>query len=137
MLPVYLTDSEGKAVAVGDGGTLTIATIFDDIEFNAMEVANQAYSYYLPLAGSRFILTGVVATADKDVTADATIVVYEADSPESTTVDKTLFQFVLLKNQQLVIPNFLIKVTPSVWVNGKTDDDDVYMSVIGHFVPED
>jgi len=134
MLSVYLVDSSGKQVEVGAGGSLTIAPLFDEIEFNEMAVADQAYNYYLPLAGSKFILTGVVATADKDVVADATVVIYEADSPESTTVDKVLFQFVLLKNQQLVIPNFQIEVNPNVWINGKTDDDDVHMSVIGHFV---
>jgi hypothetical protein len=134
MLPVHLTDSSGKEVTVGDGGTLAVAPLFDDIEFNELDVAGQAYNYYIPLAGSRFILTGVVATADKDVAADATVVIYEASTPEEATVDKVLFQFVLLKNQQLVIPNFQIKVTPDVWINGKTDDDDIHMSVIGHFV---
>ena len=134
MLPVYLVDSSNKEVVVGNGGTLTISAIFDVVEFNELAVADQAYNYYQPLAGSKFIFTGVVATADKDVVADATIVIYEADSPESTTVDKVLFQFVLLKNQQLVIPNFQIEVKPNVWINGKTDDDDIHMSVIGHFV---
>lgn len=134
MIEVTLVDSSGREVTVGKGGTLAIAPIAVDIEFNELDTVNQAYNYYLPLAGSRFILTGVVATADKDVVGDATIIIYEADSPESTTVAKVLFQFVLLKNQPLVIPNFQIKVNPNVWINGKTDDDDIHMSVIGHYV---
>ena len=129
MIPVKI-----EGVTAAKGGTLPVSGLFDEIEFNELAVAGTAYNYYQPLAGSRFIVTGVVATADKDVVADATIIVYEASSPESATVDKTLFQFVLLKNQQLVIPNFQIAVTPDVWINGKTDDDDVHMSVVGHFV---
>lgn len=134
MIPVYIVDSNGKKVTVGAGGTLSLAPLFDEIEFNELAVADQIYNYYQPLAGSRFILTGVVATADSSVQADATVIIYEASSPTSTTVDKVLFQFVLLKNQQLVIPNFQIKVSPDVWINGKTNDDDVHMSVVGHFV---
>tara|TARA_R110002126_G_scaffold1757_2_gene10557 strand:- start:3450 stop:3851 length:402 start_codon:yes stop_codon:yes gene_type:complete len=121
-------------VTIAKGGTIPVSGLFDEIEFNELAVINQVYNYYRPLAGSRFILTGVVATADKDVVADATVVIYEASNPESTTVDKVLFQFVLLKNQQLVIPNFKIAVTPDVWINGKTDDDDIHMSLVGHFV---
>lgn len=129
MIPVNI-----EGVTVAKGGTIPVSGLFDEIEFNELATANQAYNYYQPLAGSRFILTGVVATADKDVTADATVIIYEASNPESTTVDKILFQFVLLKNQQLVIPNFQIAVTPDVWINGKTDDDDIHMSLVGHFV---
>lgn len=129
MIPVNI-----EGVTVAKGGTIPVSGLFDEIEFKELATANQAYNYYQPLAGSRFILTGVVATADKDVTADATVIIYEASNPESTTVDKILFQFVLLKNQQLVIPNFQIAVTPDVWINGKTDDDDIHMSLVGHFV---
>tara|TARA_R110002126_G_scaffold153309_3_gene300487 strand:- start:778 stop:1191 length:414 start_codon:yes stop_codon:yes gene_type:complete len=134
MIPVYVTDSNGREVAVGEGGALTVSPVFDEVAFNELAVADQAYNYYTPLAGSKFILTGVVATADSSVVGDATVIIYEASAPDSTTVDNVLFQFVLLKNQQLVIPNFQIKVTPNVWINGKTNDDDIHMSVIGHFV---
>lgn len=121
-------------IIAGSSMPVVVSSPDDEIEFNELAVAAQAYNYYLPLAGSRFILTGVVATADKDVVADATVVIYEASAPDEATVDKVLFQFVLLKNQQLVIPNFSIKVSPGVWINGKTDDDDIHMSVVGHFI---
>jgi len=121
-------------ITIAKGGTIPVSGLFDEIEFNELAVANQVYNYYQPLAGSRFILTGVVATANNSVVGDATVIIYEADSPESTTVDKVLFKFVLLKNQQLVIPSFQIAVTPDVWINGKTDDDDIHMSVVGHFI---
>lgn len=123
-----------EGVTIAKGGTIPVSGIFDEIEFNELAVANQAYNFYQPLAGSRFILTGVVATADNSVTGDATVIIYEASTPETATVDKVLFQFVLLKNQQLVIPNFQIAVSPDVWVNCKTDDDDVHTSIVGHFV---
>ncbi len=132
--PITIVGPDGKTANIVEGGSVSFAPLPDEIIFNELGVDNQVYNYYQPLAGSRFILTGVVATADKDVGADATVIIYEATSPEESTVAKTLFQFVLLKNQQLVIPNFQIKVTPDVWINAKTDDDDDHMSVIGHFV---
>ena len=125
----------GRSVEVAPTGAMVVTPENDEIEFNELAVANQAYNYYTPLAGSRFVLTGVVAAADKDVVADATVVVYEATAPDSTTVSKVLFQFVLLKNQQLVIPSFHIRVNPDVWINGKTDDDDIHMSIVGHWLP--
>jgi hypothetical protein len=125
----------GKVVEVASTGAMVITPENDEIVFNELAVANQAYNYYTPLAGSRFVLTGVVVGADKDVVADATVVVYEATAPNTTTVSKVLFQFILLKNQQLVIPSFHILVSPDVWINGKTDDDDIHMSVIGHWLP--
>jgi hypothetical protein len=133
-IPVLIVGSNGREAVVGEDGTLVVTAQDDEIEFNELAVANQAYNFYEPRAGKRFILTGVVATADKDVVADATVVVYEASSSTETTVDKTLFQFVLLKNQQLVMPGFHITVAHGAWVNGKTDDDDIHMSLIGHFV---
>ena len=133
-LAVNIEGPDGLLANVVEGGSISFAPIPDEIVFNELGVNNQVYNYYQPLAGSRFILTGVVATADKDVVADATVIIYEATSPSETTVSKVLFQFVLLKNQQLVVPNFQVRVKPGVWVNAKSDDTDVHMSIIGHFV---
>ena len=55
MIPTYHVDSSGRSVEIGAGGTLTVASLFDDIEFNELAVAGTAYNYYTPLAGSGFI----------------------------------------------------------------------------------
>ena len=134
-LAVNIAGRDGNLAAVVEGGSLSFAPIPDEIVFNELGVNDQVYNFYQPLAGSRFILTGVVAASDAQVAAaDSQVIVYEATSPTETTVAKTLFQFVLLKNQQLVIPNFQIKVKPGVWINAKASATDIHMSVIGHFV---
>lgn len=133
-LTVRIEGGSGLLANVVEGGSLSFAPLPDEIEFKLLDVDNTPYNFYQPLAGSRFILTGVVATAAAGVQATSTVIVYEAVAPDTATVAKTLFQFVLLKNQQLVIPNFQIKVNPNVWVNAKADDTDIHMSVVGHFV---
>ena len=136
-LAVNIAGRDGLLANVVEGGSISFAPIPDEIQFKLLDVNDTPYNFYQPLAGSRFILTGVVATAAAGVVGTSTVIVYEAVAPDTATVAKTLFQFVLLKNQQLVIPNFQLKVNPGVWINAKADDTDVHMSVVGHFVTFD
>ena len=38
------------------------------------------------------------------------------------------------KNQSIPFPNIRILCNKGVYINGKTDDDDVHMTIFGHYV---
>ena len=129
--------ADGTTANVTKSGELVVGpSSYDETEFNELAAADTAYNFYIPSPGCQFVMTGLLAYADKQVSSNtnATVVVYEADSPESTTVDKVLIQFELGQNQSLPYPNIRILVNSGVWVNAKTDDDDIHMTIMGHFI---
>jgi hypothetical protein len=123
---------------VTPAGQLVVAPLsFDETKFVELEEPNTAYNFYGPRPDSQFVMTGFIAKADKQVssTVDATVIIYEADSESTTTVDKTLFQVAMVEGD-LVIPTPInILVRPGKYINAKTDDDDIHMTVIGYFIP--
>ena len=100
-----------------------------------MDLVNTAYNFFLPLSNQQFIITGVVASADKDVGNDGTdIIIYEATSLTTTTVDKVILQLPLPKQTTIYLGGLDFEVTPGRWVNAKMDDDDVFMTIGGFYV---
>ena len=73
---------------------------------------------------------------DKQVNSstNATVVIYESDQPDSTTEDRVLVQVEVGQNQSIPFPNIRILCNKGVYINGKTDDDDIHMTIFGHYV---
>ena len=140
MLGVQLSGgTRGAFAQVTPSGELVVAPLaYDETEFNELAVADTAYNFYGPKAEQQFVFTGLLAYADKQVSSvtNAPVVVYEATSEDTATVDKVLLQFELGQNQSLPLSGLHILVNSGVWINGKTDDDDVHMTLMGYFIPE-
>ena len=127
---------QGRAVKVTDLGELVVGPIsFDDTQHHAMSSSGTAYHFYGPVVGKQFILTGFVAVSDKNITSDAIIEIYEATSPTSTSVLKQLFHFALTKNDNISLTPLRIKVSPGLFVNAKTDDATIHITIVGYYVP--
>ena len=136
-IPVYLVGSNGQRVAVNDTGELLIAPgDYDLAVFKELAEPDTAYNFFKPDNNKKFVLTGFLAYADKQVSTvnNATVIIYEADAPDSTTVDKALVQFELGQNQSVPFPSLRILGNIGVYVNAKTDDDDIHMTIFGHFI---
>lgn len=139
--PVNIVDAalghSQKAGVTKAGQLITAPFDYDTTKFIELAEANTAYSFFLPKAGCNFILTGIVAKADKQVstTVDASVVVYEADSPDTTTVDVVIFQTAMVSGDNLVLLPLNIKVSEGKFVNAKTTDDDIHMTLIGYYIP--
>ena len=140
MLTVQLAGGGGGSIAnVTPSGEFVVAPLaYDETEFNELAEDNTAYNFYGPKSGQQFVLTGLLAYGDKQVSAvtNATVVVYEATSEDTTTVDKVLIQFEIGQNQSLPLSGLHLLVNSGVWVNAKTDDDDVHMTLMGYFIPK-
>mgnify|MGYP003657808807 CR=1 FL=1 len=123
---------------VTNKGQLIVAPYdYDEVVFFELATANAAYSFYPPKGNYNFIITGIVGYADKQVgtTTGATVIVYEAVAPETAVVDKTLFQIEMASVSNIVLLPLNIKVNEGRFVNAKTDDDDIHMSIMGYYIP--
>lgn len=74
--------------------------------------------------------------ADKQVssTVDATVVIYEATTDSTTTVSKVLIQFAVVQGDIINPARLNLLVNEGRYVNAKTDDDDVHMTILGHYI---
>ncbi len=136
-VPVRIVGLNGKTASFSEGGELLVAQgPYDLTEFRELGVDDTAYNFYKPDSSNRFIVTGFMAYGDKQVssTQNATVVIYEAETEDTTTVKKAIFQFEIGQNQSVPFPNIRIITGVGSYINAKTDDDDVHMTILGHYL---
>lgn len=140
-LPIHITDGTGrgtKACVTSIGQVVTAPYAYDLTVFNELAEPDTAYNFYEPKQDQQFVITGFVAKADKQVssTVDADVVIYEAEDADATTVTNTLFQVAMVEGDLVVVSPLNILVTEGVYVNGKTTDDDIHMTIMGYYIPK-
>lgn len=125
------------AKVTGVGALVTSPFAYDETKFVELAEPNVGYNFYKPIAGKQFVITGVIATGDKQIAAnaDATVIVYEATTDVATVVTKELLTFVLTQSTALSMIPLNILVNEGVFINAKTDDDDVHTNIIGYRIP--
>ena len=129
----------GKTVEVTPSGELVVAPLsYNKTVFNELAEDDTAYNFYEPKTLQQFVITGFNMKADRDVstTVDATVIIYEAESKNSTTVSKVLFQEAMVRGERTGQDNANILVNPGVWINAKTSDDDIHMTIMGYYINE-
>ena len=142
-LPVRLigrcttTSAENNASITSRGALVVAPYAYDLSSFKELADDNVPQNFYKPVPHKRFVLTGIIATADKQVGAsdDATVTLYEASSPTATAQDKIIIEFVLTQSTVVSLLPLNIIVSEGKFVNGVTDNDDIHMNVMGYFVP--
>jgi hypothetical protein len=129
--------SNGNRARVSRNGELIVSPLsHDDTSFQNMVLIDTAYNFYTPESGKEFIITSLIVFADKSIsdTSPTIIEVYEASQPDTTTVDKTLLQFGMAKLSTLPIVPLRLKVNAGKYINAKTDDNNVLMTIMGYHV---
>lgn len=137
MIKVVVTDGAGKLVKVNENGELqTSEGPYDLPKFNELGVIDTAYNFFKPHGKQNFILTGFLVYGDKQVNTNtnATVVIYEANAEDTTDIDKIIVQFEVGQNQSIPFPNIRIITNPGKYINAKTSDDDIHMTIFGHYV---
>jgi hypothetical protein len=126
---------KAKACVTTNGQLVTSPISYDDTKYVELDVINTAYNFYEAKPGKRFVITFIRAKADRGVssTADADVIIYEGSSSSTTTVDKTLHQEAMVRGE-FVTMNVNILVTEGKYVNAKTTDDDIHMTIMGYFL---
>ena len=142
MIDTKISDGSGGGhlARVTHAGELIIVRGNYDSTFNtAMTSINTAYNIVTPKSGFQFIVTGIVLNADKNVSAtDGAIVeLYEATSDTTTTASKTLLTLNIGKNTTVPLTGILIQTSKGVYVNAKTDDATVNITLLGYYLETD
>ena len=139
--PVEIRDGgtgSGARVCVTPIGQLVAGPYaYDETKYTELAAADTAYNFYEPKAGQQFVITGIIMNADQQVAiaTGATIVIYEATSAGTATVSKVLHQDEMIRNDRTVLLPLNILVSEGRYVNAKTDDDDVHMTITGYYIP--
>lgn len=140
MIDVNLVDGRGTNSKVGvssNGELLTRPFDYSSGKFHDMDVVDTAYHFWPPLPEMLFVITGYVISTDKDVGVNgATVIIYEAATATTIAVDKIILQTNMLKNTLMSRENLQVIVTLGEYLNAKTDDDDVFMTIEGYYVKE-
>lgn len=128
----------GQGAGVTSRGQLVTAPYDYSVPyFQKLNTINTAFNFARPIAGKQFVLTGYIASAEKDVsnTDGATVILYEASSPISTVVESQILQLNLLKLAGREIVGLNMLTNPGVWISAKTDDATVDITLLGYYVP--
>lgn len=129
--------SNGFGVAVTSNNQLVTGNVaFDNTMFVELAEPDIGYNFYKPVENKQFVITGIIAKADKQVssTVDADVIVYEAPSSTSTTTSKVLFQMAMVEGDLAVILPLNIVVNTGVWINAMTTDDDIHITITGYWI---
>ena len=135
-------NDKGGRLTLSGNSALTITNnviIYEDnnVVFKELAVADTAYNFYVPVANKRFVITGITIKADRDVsnTVDAIVIIYEASSEDTLTVDKEIYQEAMIRGERATLLPLNIILNEGVWLNAKTSDDDIYMTIMGYYIP--
>ena len=132
------TDGNKRELRMTRTGALAVSQLYyDESQYLELAEPDTAYSFFGPKAGQQFVITNIIMFADKQVSAttNALVEIYEGLSADATTPDKTLLKMELGQLQSMVIPVQNLLVSEGLWVNAQTDDDDVHMNILGHYIP--
>ena len=136
-MKTQISDTESaKSVRVTEHRQLVVAPVdYDQAVFNELAEPDTAYNFFKPKHDTYFVITIIDMVADKQVSSSvsADVVIYEADSPDTTTVGKVLYQTAMVQDQQKVL-NVNLKVNKGVFINAKTTDDDIHMNIFGYYL---
>lgn len=126
--------NQRTALVSNSGELLTRPFAYSDPKFQDMDVAATAYNFFAPKVGEQLVITDIVAFADRDVTTQTQLDIYEADSTSSTTIDKQILRLDIAKLTESPHHGLLWLVSEGKFVNAKHDDDDIFLTIAGYFV---
>ena len=125
-----------NAVAITSRGAMVVAPYaYSEVKADTLDTANVAVNFFLPKIGKSFVVTDMLLTANKNVTTDCTVEMYEATAVDSLVVDKSILNIEMLKNSDRDLIGLNLRLSEGVFLNGKTDDDDVFVTIMGYYVP--
>jgi len=136
-----ITDGTGTDVKarVTPYGQLVVAPIsYSTSIANSLTVNDAGVTFINPSMGQRVVITDIILTSDKNVgTNGAAVEVYESSGFDDATVTSSILSIEMLKNtsRDLIGLNFLS--SGGVWINAKTDDNNIQVTLGYYYVPID
>lgn len=87
-----------------------------------------------PKSNKQFVITAMIISANRNVTAQSAITIYEASGPNATTQDKVILSVEVSKNTTLPLTGLNILISEGKWINAVADDDDAFINISGYYV---
>ena len=132
------TRSKPYGVKISNAGELiTAGYAYNEVSTQTLGTASTVYNFFKAKVGYNFIIQNLVIYANKNVGAgDATLTIYEAASSTSSTSLKDLLVLEIPQKTNVPIPgNLNLKVSEGRFLNATTDDDDIFLTIMGYYVP--
>lgn len=137
--PVNIKDSDsGVTAKVTEFGQLVVAPIqYSTPLTDELDVINTAFNFIAPQQGSLIVITDIIVAADKNVspTDPAVVDIYTADSAESTTIIDSILEPLIGRGVTVPVTGLNLLVGEGVWVNAKTNDDVVKLTIMFYRIP--
>lgn len=135
-LTVYLKGANGKLAEITDSGEVVTAPLhYSDPVFNLLDVNDQVYNFFRPKGGMQLIITGITASANRNVTTQTQVDIYEATSDTSGTISKQIRSIDIAKLERSNEQGLNEIIRQGAFVNAKCDDDDVLLTISGYYIP--
>lgn len=134
-----ITDGRGtgQTACITAQGQLVVAPAdFSESSTQTLGTNDTPVNFWGPVTNKNFIITDILLFANKNVgAADATVTIYEStDGPATATQSKVILQTEMLKQTSRDLIGLNIRVTEGSWVNGVTDDDDIFVTIAGYYI---
>lgn len=120
------------------GQLVTGALAYSTPVAHTMTLTNTAYNFVKPISGKRIVITDILIYANKGVGVnDAAIEIYEADDDESIVISKSIISTEMLKQSARDLTGLNLIVSGGKWLNAKTDDNTIFMTIMYYYIPVD
>jgi hypothetical protein len=126
--------SDISARVTGRGELVVGSLAFSSASNATATVSNVGYNLVTPRAENCFVITSILIYANGVSANGATIDLYTADSPNSTTVQDTLLTTICTDKQARDFIGFNLLVRAGSWVNVKVSDNSVYFTLMGYYI---
>lgn len=138
MLKAVIQDGRGTAhhAQVTSRGELVVGPVaYSTPVARTMGTAGTPVNFFGPKSGQQLVITAIHLYANKNVGAsDAAVEIYGATAADTATVTTSILNTEMQKNSQLSLTGLQWIVNEGEFLNGKTDDDDVFATVAGYYV---
>jgi len=136
--PVNIKDSDSAtAVKVTKFGQLVVAPLaYSTPVVDTLNVINTSFNFIKPQQDHSIVITDIVISADRSVGVNgADVQIYEAETAETTTIDTTVLDVDMVKQTQLGLTGLNLLVPEGKFVNAKTDDINILVTIMFYRVP--
>jgi hypothetical protein len=130
----------GRIAGVSERGALFTSDLeFAEFYTANATVINTGYNIVVPQTNKKFVITAMIISANRDVSATngAVVDIYEALDVASTTVTKQIYQDEITKLDRAIITGLNVLVNEGRWLNLKTDDNSVRVNLTGYYIDAD
>jgi len=138
-VPSSLVDaSSGNRAEITRYGQLVVAPVdYSSSISTQLLSANTAYNLLHPAMGQGIVVTDIIITGARSVGANgAEVAIYASEVEDTLVADLDILTVDIIKQTVTPLIGLNLLVPEGLFINAKTDDDDVYITLMYYRVPK-